>query len=180
MTKRCSGCKQVLPLISFNLRRRSRDGRQSYCRSCNSASSKKYHRANKVEHNRQIHRRTSKEKKEMKRLLYEYLLNHPCIDCGETDPVVLEFDHLREKFAGVTVLAARGYNWRQIAAEIDKCEVVCANCHRLRTCKRARSFRYVTSRRLVVSPAKSGAQAPTAPGTSVNTGEQLTLELRLR
>lgn len=71
-----------------------------------------------------------------------YLGKHPCVDCGESDIIVLEFDHLRDKVADVSVLARGGYSIETIQKEIDKCEVVCANCHRRRTAKRAGTYRY--------------------------------------
>ncbi len=55
-----------------------------------------------------------------------------CADCGEHDPIVLEFDHVRgEKL--LTIADARSSrSWASIMEEIEKCEVVCANCHRRR------------------------------------------------
>ena len=62
------------------------------------------------------------------------------MDCGESDPLVLEFDHLRDKsFAISRGWADRG--WESILREIEKCEVVCANCHRRRTLTRRGALR---------------------------------------
>jgi hypothetical protein len=67
--------------------------------------------------------------------LLEYFKTHPCSHCGETDPVVLEFDHLRDK--AFDVAQALPYrNWASILAEIEKCAVACANCHRRSTAHR--------------------------------------------
>jgi len=64
-------------------------------------------------------------------LLNAYLATHPCVDCGETDTAVLDFDHVRgEKFADVSLMIAFGYSWPKIALEIAKCDVRCANDHR--------------------------------------------------
>lgn len=63
-----------------------------------------------------------------------YLLEHPCLDCGERDPIVLEFDHVRgKKESNVATLIHNTASIKRIQAEIAKCEVVCANCHRRRT-----------------------------------------------
>ena len=73
--------------------------------------------------------------------LIEFFRTHPCLDCGELDPVVLEFDHVRgEKKFDVGQCLARN-TWQTVLDEIAKCEVVCANCHRRRTARRRQSVR---------------------------------------
>lgn len=57
------------------------------------------------------------------------------MDCGEADPVVLDFDHLEDKLDDVSTIVNNG-TWEAVLAEIKKCEVVCANCHRRRTISR--------------------------------------------
>jgi len=64
--------------------------------------------------------------------MYAFLRAHPCTVCGEDDPVVLEFDHTRDKLREVTRIAAFG-GWADLLAEIEKCRVLCANCHRRHT-----------------------------------------------
>jgi hypothetical protein len=58
-----------------------------------------------------------------------YLLGHPCVDCGELDPLLLDFDHLRDKVDDVATMVCNARPWSEIEAEIEKCEVRCANCH---------------------------------------------------
>jgi hypothetical protein len=76
------------------------------------------------------------------KFLIEYFKEHPCTDCGESDPVVLEFDHLRDKAFTISQ-KFRERAWQAILDEIKKCEVVCANCHRRRTARRRGALRAV-------------------------------------
>jgi hypothetical protein len=66
--------------------------------------------------------------------LVELLRARRCADCGESDPLVLEFDHLGNKRFGIAK-GLRDRNWQAVRDEIDKCDVVCANCHRRRTAR---------------------------------------------
>ena len=75
-------------------------------------------------------------------LVVEYLQAHPCLDCGKTDSVVLEFDHLRDKLEHVSVLVSQGASAAKLVREIEKCEVVCVNRYRRRTARRSGTWRY--------------------------------------
>lgn len=76
--------------------------------------------------------------------VWGYLFIHPCVDCGEANPIVLDFDHLdaETKLLEISKLVSRGYSINAIDAEIAKCEVVCANCHRKRTARRGNHIRH--------------------------------------
>jgi hypothetical protein len=71
-------------------------------------------------------------KRQGKALLSAYLATHPCVDCGEKDPIVLAFHHRNpaEKLGAVVDLITRLQSNRTVLlAEIAKCDVLCANCH---------------------------------------------------
>lgn len=128
--KRCTACKQYKRLDDFNVWRRSKDGRQDKCRQCCS----EYFAANRDKIVPQIHARKRQQIPLLIRHVREYLLNHPCVDCGERDPVVLEFDHVRgEKKYNISDMPRGGFALSTLKAEIEKCDVRCANCHRRRT-----------------------------------------------
>jgi hypothetical protein len=98
-----------------------------------------YNRAH-YEANRQLYISRARERgiavrKERIEYLVEYFLEHPCVDCGETDPLVLEFDHREDKSFNISE-GLRDRSWQSILDEIEKCDVVCANCHRRRTARR--------------------------------------------
>ncbi len=139
MQKRCVTCHLVKPLTDFNLRSSAVDRRQARCRECSRA----WYVANREKHMRNTARRTVEVRRDNHRRLGEYLSDHPCVDCGESDVRTLEFDHENpaEKLADVTRLIAHGCNWDRVAAEIQKCSVRCANCHRKRTMRMQNSWR---------------------------------------
>ena len=70
--------------------------------------------------------------------LFEYLSTKKCIDCGEKDPIVLDFDHIKpeDKFKPVSKMLSGHWSWLSLKKEIEKCEVRCANCHRIKTWER--------------------------------------------
>lgn len=77
----------------------------------------------------------------IKETINKYLEEHPCTDCGETDIVVLEFDHVSgEKDQNISDAIRRGWSLARLFKEIEKCEVRCANCHRRVTHKRRNSL----------------------------------------
>jgi hypothetical protein len=78
----------------------------------------------------------SYSKKQFKQRLKEIKESSGCFDCGETNHIVLDFDHLKDKKYNVSRMIHDGFSWAAIKKEIAKCEVVCANCHRIRTYNR--------------------------------------------
>lgn len=146
--KRCSFCGVVKPLDDFHRARKRGDGRQTVCRECNIRQMIRYHAENPELCRARIKTRADRLKGINRTRVMEYLLEHPCVDCGMADPVTLEFDHLRDKWLNVSELSNRAIPWEVVAQEIGKCEVVCANCHRRRTCERLDSFRVRALREL--------------------------------
>ena len=139
-TKRCTSCDEVKPIDAFTLRRRRNLQPDTMCRSCRSVYGKEHYAANKARYIALAAERTRKKRLVRTAYLIEYFEQHPCVDCGETDPLVLEFDHLRDKAFDI----GQGFEWRPwqvVLDEIAKCEVVCGNCHARRTAFRRGSVR---------------------------------------
>jgi hypothetical protein len=74
--------------------------------------------------------------------LFHFLQNKFCIDCGEEDPIVLEFDHRdpEQKVRQISRFLSGHHSWESILKEIEKCDIRCANCHRRKTYKQFNSF----------------------------------------
>jgi hypothetical protein len=99
------------------------------------AYGREHYRANREKYIAAEARRKRARVEERMRYLVDYLRSHPCVDCGEADPLVLEFDHLAGKRFAISQ-GFSGRNWQSVLDEIAKCDVVCANCHRRRTAGR--------------------------------------------
>ncbi len=82
----------------------------------------------------------SEHRRKLRVMVDLYKTCHPCVDCGEADPIVLEFDHVRgEKVANVGTMVGVGRAVQAVLDEIAKCDVRCANCHRRKTRMAAKS-----------------------------------------
>lgn len=71
-------------------------------------------------------------------LIYEtFLKNKVCTDCGYSNLLALDFDHRdpTDKQFNITTCARKGYSWDKIVTEVAKCDIVCKNCHAIRTAK---------------------------------------------
>ncbi|MDT7546075.1 MAG: hypothetical protein QOE99_2185 [Actinomycetota bacterium] len=139
MLKRCVTCHEDKSLDDFNLRRSAPDGRQPRCRDC----CKQWYVEHRAAHIATMRERKRQVRAEYRERLGNYLMEHPCVDCGENDIRVLDFDHRpgTVKVEAIAVLVMTQVPWRRIEAEMAKCDVRCANCHRKRTAERGRHRR---------------------------------------
>lgn len=129
--KTCLKCKVSLPLDAFAKNKTKPDGLQGMCRSCRKVWYDNYYRTSPKEKARLTRNRRSKV--ERFRELIREKKSVPCTDCGNTFPYyVMDFDHLEDKSFTISK-AANLHSLERVAEEINKCEVVCSNCHRERT-----------------------------------------------
>lgn len=132
--KKCPYCGIEKSSASFHTRiRRGKKDLAAFCKVCRKIYIHNHYIKNKAKYVERAKRRT--------RAVRDYIdsvkTKTPCVDCGNSyHPVVMEFDHIgTDKTACVSKLAELG-NLDKVKMEIDKCELVCANCHRMRTLKR--------------------------------------------
>ena len=131
--KTCSKCKCQKDSDSFYKSKKSKDGLQVYCKSCSKELRKKHYTKN-----RKVEKSNNKAYKiSRQRFLFEFLLDNPCKSCGETNPVLLDFHHKNSDRKSFTITSNQGLckSEQKLQEEINKCDILCSNCHRLITAK---------------------------------------------
>ena len=76
--------------------------------------------------------RVRQNKRRVKKWIDKYKETLKCSKCGESHPSTIDFHHKNRdtKEVSVAYLVANGYSTKRIEKELEKCEVLCANCHR--------------------------------------------------
>lgn len=131
MRKRCAKCQALKPIAAFH---RKGTGHQAWCKSCSSAYTTHHYQLNKPRRIEQRKRRND----EFRRWYTSLKQGKPCVDCGLTfHPAAMQWDHLpgSVKDRPLAELCRIG-NAERILREITQCELVCANCHAVRTYQR--------------------------------------------
>ncbi len=136
--KVCCRCKKKKQEVEFPFRSKSKDTRRGACIEC-----LRVYQAEKARKTRAKSRteglRTSssisrsKTRLEHQKKIFDYMMKNPCVDCGESNPVRLTFDHVRGEKSFTISNFLGHFKWETIEQEILKCDVRCANCHASKT-----------------------------------------------
>lgn len=137
-TKVCSVCERRKELIYFSFKSKSTGQRSAACKQCHAKYSKKHYKANSNKYKERAALSNGTLRIRSRDWVRLYKKDKPCVDCGVSfHHAAMDFDHTgTDKKAGIAVLAARGASVVSLLSEIAKCDLVCANCHRIRTYKR--------------------------------------------
>ena len=137
MLKTCTHCSLDFDEKEFPLSGKPKGRRSSMCRPCKQKYDREhYHK--KVDKKVRSQQTAAIRRRNMD-FVYDILMNSECADCKNSDPRVLEFDHLDPSIKNYSISQMGSYSLKKLKEEISKCEVVCANCHRIRT---ASQFNY--------------------------------------
>lgn len=135
VTRVCARCKKEKSEESFAWRYKREKVRLQHCRACQKEYSARWYAQNKQRHLKNVR----KYQKEYLALVHgkirEIFRTHPC-KCGQSHPAALDFHHVRGvKSRAVSTMISANEPWSRIHAEIQKCDVICSNCHRIHTAK---------------------------------------------
>lgn len=130
-SKLCPRCLVEKLPEEFAWRNKQKETRQTYCNECRRLGDKQRYYDDP---NRRAMIRAAANKKLAHHIgMIDSLKDVPCVDCGNRyDPCVMDFDHVEED-KSFNVSSGKNMSWEKLKQEIDKCEVVCSNCHRIRT-----------------------------------------------
>lgn len=150
--KICSKCKQEKSLDCFSERKEKKNGKiyrykKSWCRECLNLKGREIFR-NNIGYYIERNRITLSKHREF----LQGVKSVPCKDCNETyHYCVMEFDHLPEfkKEFNISRVSQR-VGKQKLLDEINKCDIVCSNCHRIRTYLRKYGVNYIPKRKSTV------------------------------
>ncbi len=141
LMKICTRCKEKKIISQFNFKIKNKGIRNSECRNCSRIYIREHYKNNRKYYLEKAKKRNRIIWLRIRQLVWEYLNSHPCVDCGEKDPIVLEFDHIRDKKSNISELT-KDASLNKVVEEIAKCEVRCANCHRRKTANYLGWYKY--------------------------------------
>jgi len=129
-TKKCTNCNEEKIIDKFSFRNKIKNTYQSECKNCFKLRDRE-----RWDNNPELLSRKRKQQKIIRDRNRSYINNykkaHPCVDCDESDFIVLEFDHvINNKEANICEMLTTSLE--ALKLEISKCEVRCANCHKRR------------------------------------------------
>lgn len=141
-TKICGECRKRKSVEEFSVKLKATGVRSSKCKQCSQEYSRKHYKNNSAMYKAKAVAYTKQATVRARDWVFEYLAKASCLDCGNADFRVLEFDHVRDsKTMTIAKMMVMGRSIKAIQEEVNKCEVVCSNCHRIRTQTRQNSWR---------------------------------------
>jgi hypothetical protein len=149
--KRCASCFELKQSAEFSWKHKHLGTLATYCKPCQREYCRSHYRKNRERHNQRRYANQAAYRERNRDLVTSYLLTHPCVDCGDKDPLMLDFDHVRgRKTDDISRMISIGMSLGQIKLEIEKCVVRCSNCHRRKTAKELTWFKDRRAARLNV------------------------------
>jgi len=141
MKKKCYRCQKSKDVEQFSWKKLNVK-RQDGCKDCMRAYNREHYNSNKQYYLDKARKRNDSIKASLYEVAFQHLLGHPCVDCGEDDPLVLEFDHRKDKVDNILTLIMQCCSEATLIKEISKCDVRCRNCHIRLTAKQQNSWKY--------------------------------------
>lgn len=139
---KCNKCGKGQPLNNFSIEwANNKKWRRPQCKNCRNTQQRAQYRRSETQRAKRKERARKIEIHHWNRR-FTYLNGKQCIDCGNSNPLVLEFDHKDPKQKINNIGSMRNQSDETVKAEMDKCEIRCVNCHRKKTAAQRGYYRY--------------------------------------
>lgn len=128
--KYCHRCKTYKPVEEFSKNRSKKDGLQVSCKECFKTINNNSYKNESNKRKKQVRENAERIKNINREIVSEHKNLNPCFFCGETEHCCLDFHHIDPTQKDKEVSLLISYSTERLKKEIDKCVVLCSNCHR--------------------------------------------------
>lgn len=128
----CAKCGLDKDEYEFSFKNKTLGTKNTVCKSCHRVYVRTHYEKNKEDYIERSRKSLPKYRAQAKKFVLDYLMTHPCVDCGENRTPCLDFDHIHGKNMTIARMVQHARSIESLKAEIALCEVRCSNCHRIR------------------------------------------------
>lgn len=142
---KCNSCHKNKKEDEFSFRNINKKILKTTCKKCDQKYRKEYYLKHSSLAKIASAKTTVLIRERNRQFVWDHLKTSVCVDCGNNNPVVLEFDHKEgyTKLGDISQMVLSGYSLIKIKNEIDKCDVRCSNCHRIKTARFGKYYKNV-------------------------------------
>jgi hypothetical protein len=133
MVKNCFVCKSDMDTSEFGKCSKNKDGLSHKCKKCKREYDNKFHNKRSPEAKKSKNSNQKERIKKIRKFMVDYLKDKSCSQCSESRMPTLDFHHLGNKEFNICDAVRKGYSLDKIKKEIEKCSILCSNCHRIET-----------------------------------------------
>ena len=139
-TKCCQRCGEDVPVAEFSFKNKRLGSRHPVCKRCHSAYARNHYKNNAPKYKESASRSRPRQTARNKTWVHAQKAGRACLDCGGSFPAVcMDFDHIEgsAKVDSISrMMSTTVVSLKRLAEEVAKCDLVCSNCHRIRTYRR--------------------------------------------
>jgi len=149
--KTCTVCSKVKLENDFYYKNKSLGKLHSQCKMCYTEKRRSFYKEHYHTYRNQYRARAIERKRRLKTIIrqamLEYLRDKSCLQCGISDARVLEFDHIDPTVKSFNIAQGitRTLRWENILVEISKCQILCANCHKIKTAEQQGWYKHTAA-----------------------------------
>jgi len=129
--KECNKCGERKSDTNFHWKNKKLKIRHSACKDCQNEYYRQRYETHADDYKKNAKKQRKIQRDRNREFVLEYKRSHPCEKCGEDHPACLDFHHTdKNKEFTISALKHQAYSLEKLKKEMQKCQVLCSNCHR--------------------------------------------------